>query len=322
MNEPELVGRFDPGLVALSVTLAIMASGAALDLAGRTGVRRGRAQAPWLLGGAVALGVGIWSMHYTGMLAFELAVPIRYDLWTVILSLVAAVGASLVVLRVTSHPKLTSVGIIGGSLVMGGGIAAMHYVGMAAMRVPAMMTYRIPIVVASVVIAIAVSAVALFLAFRFGHSGSDAWTWPKMGAALLMGAAISSMHYTGMAATRFTADSAVLVSTADTISLTVIGKAAVVSGTLLLLGIAIASSIVDRRFSIRTQLLNQALAEVKTLRGLFSICATCKKLRNDQGAWEQIESYVRRNTEAEFSHGICPDCLRRFEEENGLAPEG
>lgn len=124
---------YDYRLVALSVLIAVLASYAALDLAGRTAAARGRTRLAWLVGGAIAMGIGIWSMHYIGMLAFTLPVPVLYDLPTVLLSLLAAIFASAVALFVVSRNRLAVVDTIGGSIVMGSGIACMHYIGMAAM---------------------------------------------------------------------------------------------------------------------------------------------------------------------------------------------
>jgi len=84
----------DPWLVALSVLIAVAAAYTALDFAGRVTVRRGRERAAWLFGGAFAMGTGIWSMHFTGMLAFSLPVPVYYDVPTVVASHLAAVAAS------------------------------------------------------------------------------------------------------------------------------------------------------------------------------------------------------------------------------------
>src|SRR5258708_2681578 len=133
-----LTGSYDGRLVALSVLIAACASFVALDLAGRTAAARGGARWRWLTAGAAAMGLGIWSMHYLGMLAFTLPVPVLYDLPTVALSLLAAVAASGVALFVVSRQTLDAAGAIGGSMLMGSAIAAMHYLGMEAMRLPAM----------------------------------------------------------------------------------------------------------------------------------------------------------------------------------------
>src|SRR4051794_35470370 len=120
-----LVGRYDYVLVALSVVIAIMAAYAALDLARRVTFARGWARMSWLTGGAIAMGFGIWSMHYMGMLAFRLSVPVQYDWPTVVWSLIAAIAASAVALIVVSRPKMGIAKALLGSALMGGGIAAM-----------------------------------------------------------------------------------------------------------------------------------------------------------------------------------------------------
>src|SRR5713226_1104402 len=122
-----LRGHYNLGLVALSVVIATVASGAALDLAGRVTAARGRAHAVWLAGGAFAMGLGIWSMHYVGMLAFSLPVPVLYAVPTVLLSLLAATLASAVALFVVSRATLGVGRLLLSSAVMGTGIATMHY---------------------------------------------------------------------------------------------------------------------------------------------------------------------------------------------------
>jgi two-component system sensor histidine kinase/response regulator len=131
-----LVGSYYHRLIALSVVIAILTAYAALNLAGRVTAARGHIRARWLSGVAFALGTGIWSMHYIGMLAFRLPVAIAYDWPTVLLSLLPATFASGVALFIVSR-KSMGIGSAGaGSIVMGGGIAAMHYIGMEAMRYP------------------------------------------------------------------------------------------------------------------------------------------------------------------------------------------
>src|SRR5580658_9275444 len=129
---------YDYRLVVLSVVIAILASYGALDLAGRVTANRGRARLVWLMGGAFAMGSGIWCMHYTGMLAFRLPIPVYYHVPTVVLSLLAAIIASGVALFVVSRPRMTATHLVAGSVFMGAGIATMHYTGMAAMRLGAM----------------------------------------------------------------------------------------------------------------------------------------------------------------------------------------
>src|SRR6266700_3370780 len=119
-----LAGSYNYLLVALSVLIAILASYAALDLAGRVTSARGVARLLWLNGGAIAMGIGIWSMHYVGMLAFRLPIPVQYNWPTVLLSLMAAILASAVALFLVSRPKMGVIRASLGSILMGGGIAA------------------------------------------------------------------------------------------------------------------------------------------------------------------------------------------------------
>ena len=247
MTVKAMIGSYDYRLVALSVLIAVFASFAALDLAGRTTAASGRVRLAWLAGGAMAMGAGIWSMHYIGMLAFTLPVPVLYDWPTVLLSLIAAVFASAVALFVVSRNTMSWARALAGSAIMGGGIATMHYTGMAAMRLPAMCSYDPRILTLSVALAIVISLIALLLTFRFREDAKSAASW-KIAAAIVMGSAIPVMHYTGMAAARFT-PSTVAPDTTHAVTTSTLGIAGVSAATLLVLGIAVLTSAVDRHFS-------------------------------------------------------------------------
>jgi two-component system sensor histidine kinase/response regulator len=201
-----MIDTYNRSLVALSVIIAVLSSYAALDLVGRVRAAQGVARHLWLIGGAATMGIGIWSMHDLGMLAFELPVPVQYDWPTVAASLLAAILASLIALHVASQETMGAVPTALSSIFMGAVIAGMHYIGMAAMRFPAMCHYSTPLVALSVLIAVLVSLVALQLAFRL-RADNLSWSWRKSASALLMGSAISVMHYTGMAAATFTPSS-------------------------------------------------------------------------------------------------------------------
>jgi two-component system sensor histidine kinase/response regulator len=249
-----LRGHFNPGLVALSVVIAIVASGAALDLAGRVTAARGRTRAWWLVGGAFAMGLGIWSMHYVGMLAFSLPVPVLYDVPTVFLSLLAAIFASAVALVAVSRETLGLGRLLLGGAVMGSGIATMHYTGMAAMRMPATLTYNPVVFTLSVAIAIVVALVALVLAFHLRADTISAADWRRFASMLVMGAAIPAMHYTGMAAAHF-ASSAVLPELRYAVSISSLGTAAIAGSTFAVLSMAIGTSLLDRRLSAQARAL-------------------------------------------------------------------
>jgi NO-binding membrane sensor protein with MHYT domain/nitrogen-specific signal transduction histidine kinase/CheY-like chemotaxis protein len=195
---------YSPLLVILSVLIASAASYTALDLAGRVTAARGRERLAWLAGGSLAMGVGIWSMHFVGMLAFHLPIPIGYQLGRVLLSVLVAVAASALALVVVSRPKVGLPALAVGALCMGPAIAGMHYIGMAALNVSATMRFDLGLVVASVGIAIVASFVGLTLAYRFRLDESPGGVARRMTSGLVMGLAIAGMHYTGMAAARFT----------------------------------------------------------------------------------------------------------------------
>jgi diguanylate cyclase (GGDEF)-like protein len=200
-------GTYNYCLVLLSILVAVVVSHTALRLAARVARAKGSSAQLWLAGGAIAMGTGIWSMHFIGMLAFSLPVPLSYDLTPTMGSLCLAIATSGFALKLASKPESSMARLASGALVMGAGICAMHYVGMTAVQVVPMIQYEPGLVAASVAIAIAASFVALWL---FTHLGTEN-TWrmraSRMGAAFVMGLAISGMHYTGMAASRFAANS-------------------------------------------------------------------------------------------------------------------
>src|SRR5579863_2757546 len=250
-----LHGTYDYRLVTLSVVLAMFASYAALDLAGRVTAARSWARAFWLAGGATTMGLGIWSMHYIGMLAFTLPVPILYHYPTVILSLLAAIAASAVALITVSRERMGVTQEIVGSVIMGSGIAAMHYIGMAAMRMPAMMEYRWRLVILSVVLAVVISLVALILSFRIRKERKT--SLGKLVSALVMGSAIPLMHYTGMAAARFHASN-IPFSTESTVWVSALGVGVISIASLLVMILAISSAFVDRLLAVRMAVIDAA----------------------------------------------------------------
>jgi PAS domain S-box-containing protein len=251
-----MTGSYDYSEVARSVLIAIAASYAALDLAGRVTAASGRARAAWLIGGASAMGIGIWAMHIKGMLAFHLPVPVEYHWPTFLASLLVAILASAVALYVASRQKMGMVEALAGSVIMAGGIAGMHYMGMAAMRLPATTQFSSLLVTFSVLFAILFSLVALLMAFDLREETK--WTVPRrLGSATVMGFAVSAMHYTGMAAASFIPASPPDLSHAVSISPFANNGIAIV--TLIVLVAAMVTSSVDRRAAAGVQQLNLEL---------------------------------------------------------------
>jgi two-component system, sensor histidine kinase and response regulator len=244
-----LSGSYDYRLVVLSIAIAIFASYAALDLAGRVTAARGFARTAWLGGGATAMGLGIWSMHYIGMLAFGMGMPVLYDWPTVLASLLAAILASAVALFVVSREKMTIWNAALGSVFMGSGIALMHYIGMAAMRMSAVVHYNNLIVALSVVLAVVISFVGIWLVF-YAREDRKGNLWRKLISAMIMGAAIPVMHYTGMAAAGFM-PSNILPDVSHAVNVTALGTAGITVVTMMVLSLAVLSSIADRRYSAK-----------------------------------------------------------------------
>jgi PAS domain S-box-containing protein len=250
MAAVDLIGSYNYALVALSVLIAMFASYAALDLAGRVTAAGGWTRAVWLLGGAGAMGTGIWSMHYIGMLAFVLPVPVAYHWPTVLLSLLAAILASVVALGVVSRQKMSAFRAVAGSVLMGTGIASMHYIGMAAMRLPAICRFKSFLVVLSVIFAVLISLAALWITFHL-RDAKTGIGWQKLAGVVVMGAAIPVMHYTGMAAASFTS-SDMPMDLSHAVSISTLGTAGIAAVTFVVLGLASLTSSVDRRFAAQT----------------------------------------------------------------------
>ncbi|HEX3880693.1 MAG TPA: MHYT domain-containing protein [Bryobacteraceae bacterium] len=254
---PVLPGHYDWRLVTLSFVIAIVASYAALNLAGRVKAYRGRSRLAWISGGAATMGFGIWSMHYIGMIAYVLPVKVLYDVPTVVLSLVPAFLASGIALYFGSRDSLGPGRTLIGGALMGSGIGSMHYVGMDAMRLDGMCHYSIPVVGLSVVNAVVLSMVAMRLTVHTRNDGAG-YHLRKVGAAILMGHAIALMHYTGMAAVTFTAMK-MPDSPRYAIEVSAISGICICMMALMALGLAILTAIVDRRLSAKS-LENESLA--------------------------------------------------------------
>jgi NO-binding membrane sensor protein with MHYT domain/putative methionine-R-sulfoxide reductase with GAF domain len=239
--------RHDPWLVTFSIVIAILASYVALDLAGRVTASRGRARLGWLALGAVAMGSGIWAMHFVAMLGFQVAdLPTTYDLLLVIVSLLAAVVASGIAFTLTSRERARGWQLGLGALLMGAAIVGMHYIGMAAIRLPAIIHYETVPFAISVVIAVTASLAALWLQLRLRAATEWRGLLLKLAAAVAMGFAIAAMHYTGMWAAVFHPAPELPANPPGSIAISLLGGAAIGGIAVLLLSVVLLLSYLDQ----------------------------------------------------------------------------
>jgi NO-binding membrane sensor protein with MHYT domain len=210
----------------------------------------GKVRLLWLVGGAIAMGTGIWSMHFVAMLAFHLSQSINYEVSTTLFSWFYAIVASGIALWLPSHQNFNVPLLLIGGTCMGIAIAWMHYTGMAAMRLQAQIEYDFRFVALSVAIAIGASITALWLAFRLQNNNLFILNWRKISSALVMGVAISGMHYTGMAATHFIPQKTLPSVAAPEINPSLL---AVIIGiaTIFLLSITLLGSLFDQRLTFQ-----------------------------------------------------------------------
>jgi diguanylate cyclase (GGDEF)-like protein len=253
-----LIGHYTYSLVLISVLVAILASYTTLDLAGRIASASGRARMLWVCGGALSMGVGIWSMHFIGMLAFTLPIPLAYDIPLTLLSLLITIFTSGLALWLVSHDRVPVLNIVLGAFVMGLGSSTMHYTGMAAMRMQPGIDYDPTLFGLSLVIAVTASAAALSIAVRL-RKETPYVRLARSGAAVIMGFAILGMHYTAMTAANFPAGSfcgaipgGLLPDGLDKL---------VLITSLTVLGITLLTSVLDARMAARTAQLSLSLKE-------------------------------------------------------------
>ncbi|WP_282363572.1 EAL domain-containing protein [Pseudomonas sp. PS01297] len=251
-----VAATYSPALVFISLCVAILASYTALDLTGRIATARGRTAYLWMGGGALAMGFGVWSMHFIGMLALELPLELGYDLGLTLWSLLVAILSCGFALWLVSQPSLPALQLLLGALIMGAGISAMHYSGMAALKMHPGIDYDPTLFGLSLVIAVGASAAALSIAFRL-RKQTPYVRLIRGGASVVMGLAIVGMHYTGMAAANFPVGS-FCGALVDGLSGKGLDNLVLVS-SLAVLVIALLTSIFDARLDARTAALADSL---------------------------------------------------------------
>ncbi|WP_331345936.1 MHYT domain-containing protein [Cellvibrio sp. UBA7661] len=199
-----LEGHHNPGLVAVSVLVAIVSSMMGLQIAGLARAAHGRMlRQTALVSGSLALGGGIWSMHFIGMLAFEMGTHVHYQPFITLLSMLPSVFASWVALHMLSRSRISWQQLMIGGVLVGSGIGAMHYSGMAAMHLNATLRYDPLWFIVSIFVAVIMAMIALWVRFGLHDHGKLNAARATLISGVIMGCAIAAMHYTGMAAARF-----------------------------------------------------------------------------------------------------------------------
>ncbi|QSJ18512.1 GAF domain-containing protein [Nostoc sp. UHCC 0702] len=255
---------YDPRLIALSIVIAVLASYTAFDLAARVTAAKSWAKLAWWIGGAIVMGIGIWSMHFVAMLALSLPMQMAYDMLTVLISMLPAIFAWAGAFYIVSRPVLNVWQLLIGGTLIGIGLAAMHYIGILAIRIEATIQYNPVLFVLCVAIAIWASIASLWISFQLRMQTGKTLRWSKIGSAILIGVAIAGMHYTGMASVIFTPINPKALSANETINSSLSWLAVSIGiASLFILGFALMTSFVDRRLAAQIKLLEQQEAQAK-----------------------------------------------------------
>lgn len=254
-----LHGSHDMTLILISYIVAAVASYTVLGMTERISASKGKQSWNWLIYSSIALGMGIWSMHFVGMLAFSLPVPVSYNLVIVLVSALAAIAGSFIGLLIVGrdHPKLRH--ILSGGLMLAAGISVMHYVGMAAMEID--ITYDPFYFALSIGIAVAASITALWLSIYFRRDAGRGTEWMKFGSALIMGAAIAGMHYTGMAGASFQQWETSISSSGTILNQQWLAYF-ISTGTLITLALSIIGIYISKRFAHKDSEIQQKSDEI------------------------------------------------------------
>ena len=240
------------GLVVLSVLVAILGAYTALSHASRMRASTGVAARNWRLIGAFTLGMSIWSMHFIGMLAFQLPIPLTYDLPFTAISVVPAVGAAWLGFYLLRNDALSLGRLLCGGAIMGLGISAMHYIGMAALRLEPAIAHSPRVVALAMLIAVSASVAALLIISWSVRTSAHPFR-SQLAGALTMGLAIAGMHYTAMQDMGIAADSLCLTSSLNLPSSLM--ALAVGGGMVLLLISGLLAALFDQRMADQQRVL-------------------------------------------------------------------
>ena len=296
-----MMGTYNAWLVAASLLMAMLASYTALDLTGRVDSAGKKAARWWLAGGSVAMGVGIWAMHFLGMLAFRLPVRMGYDPGITAVSLLIGIASAAFALSLVTQEYLSWQRLILGAILMGTGVASMHYTGMSAMRMTPEIQYIPSIFALSVAIAIAASGAALWIAFHLRRH-TEHRLLLRAAAAVAMGLAIAGMHYTGMAAARFPANSICAMGSSG-VSPEWMSLLIIVFG-LSVLTIALLASILDSRLEHRTAALANSLASANRELQFLALHDPLTKLPNRALLEDRLEQEIQNARREHFRFSV------------------
>ena len=240
-------GAYDPGLVFLSFIVAVFSALTALQLSSHSKGIQHKATKLRVSACAFTMGGGIWSMHFIGMLAFQLPVEVSYNVLPTLLSFLIAVVASGIAFNIANTPKAYNWRISIGGFIMGLGISGMHYIGMAGMRVPATIHYNSTLVTLSVIVAVSASIIALWLINKLNENSYKNHGMIRLASAVVLGVAVTGMHYTGMAAAIFQQTDIVVGEKHGLFNKELLAYAISIV-TFVILGMAVTVSSANRRF--------------------------------------------------------------------------
>ncbi|MGI2297627.1 response regulator [Paenibacillus sp. GXUN7292] len=255
-------GSHDMLLVVCSYIVAVIASYTVINLISLIKSRTGLSRLLWIGFGSAAMGMGIWSMHFVGMLAFSLPVPVAYDVLIVVLSVIVAIIAAFIALVIVSKPHLSASRLVAGGMVLAAGIVAMHYIGMAAMVID--ITYNPYYVALSILIAIVASITAFWLSLYL-HQDKDTYVnLKKLGSGLIMGLAIIGMHYSGMLAATFHMGGKIEASTGVVLDQSRLAYFITIV-TIFTLGLSLVAIYISRKMYYKDSEIEQKSAEIHAM---------------------------------------------------------
>ena len=244
---------YDPFIVCLSVVASILAVYVALDLTGRVAASHGAVRFAWILAGALVTGVGMWTMHFAGMLALHLPATVTYTVKGALLALLIAVATSIVWLLVAASRGAMSLAAVFAGCILGIGMGAMHAVAMSAMRVAATPVFEAPMILLSIAIAITASVALVSLASRLRSDEGSGTGRRRLVASLVIGLLVAAVHYTAMAGTTFRAMPEASASASGQLLATRVLAYTVIAGCALMVGLALASAAVGRALERRAR---------------------------------------------------------------------